>query len=415
MKATTLGFLSLVALLTLSVWFFTPRPTQTVRVGVLHSLSGTMSMSEKGVADVTLAAFNELNARGGIMGHQVRPILADGASHNARFASEAEALIRDRNVKAIFGCWTSSSRKEVKRIVEQYDNLLFYPVQYEGFEASPNIVYLGQTPNQQIRPAVKFAMDRLGKTFYLVGSDYIFPRAANFYIKDIASMFGITIAGEAYVPLGSNDFAAIVETIRTRRPAVIFSTLNGDRNFHFFKGLYDAGIDADRIPVISLSIGDTEIRQMGEKLPREALVGHYAALSYFATIDSPENLAFGEFLRRNRIDSPPSDAMEGAYNAVQIYKQAVEECQSFDPRIVRRCLPMQSVNAPGGVIYLDATNNHAWKKSRIARINGSLDFDIVFESPKAIRPQNYPPHRPIAFWNDLMKSYHHPRSPGGQP
>jgi urea transport system substrate-binding protein len=194
-----------------------PDKTSSIKVGVLHSLSGTMKISEKDVADVTVAAFQEINANGGILGHRIEPIVVDGKSNPEQFGIEAKKLIQEKKVKAIFGCWNSSSRKEVKPVVEKYNHLLFYPVQYEGFETSPNIVYLGQTPNQQIRPAIKYAMDHFGKTFFLVGSDYIFPHAANLYIKDFSSVLKNRVVGEAYLPLGGKNFKEIVQDIKLKK------------------------------------------------------------------------------------------------------------------------------------------------------------------------------------------------------
>lgn len=376
-----------------------------VRVGILHSLSGTMEISEREVAMVTAAAFEEINERGGIMGRRIVPLVADGASDPCTFAREARRLIEHDGVKALFGCWTSASRKAVKPIVEQNNGLLFYPVQYEGFEASPNIVYLGQVPNQQIRPAIKYAIDHFGKRFYLVGSDYVFPRAANRYIRDLAGIMEAGIVGETYIPLGGSDFAATAARIKALKPDVIFNTLNGENNLYFFRALYEEGVRASDIPVISFSIGENEVKKMGKKIPVDALAGHYAAASYFDSIESKENESFKAFLKRHRIRSSPGDAMEAAYNGVQIYKQAVMECGSFDPRIVARCLPMQSYYGAEGIVYIDASNNHAWKTSRIGRITPSLSFEIVFDSMQPIQPQNYPTYKTIEEWESIVQGF----------
>lgn len=380
----------------------------TVKVGILHSLSGTMAISETSVAEVSVAAFEEINENGGILGHTIVPVLRDGKSDPRTFAEEAETLIEEEKVKALFGCWTSSSRKEVKRIIEKHNHLLFYPVQYEGFEASANIIYLGQTPNQQIRPAIKYAIDHFGTEFALVGSDYIYPHAANLYIKDMAAILGLHLRGEYYKKLGERDFKTIVEKIKKNPPRVIFNTLNGDSNLYFFRELYRQGIRASTLPVISFSIGDTEIQQMGKVLPPEALIGHYASWSYFSALDSGKNRAFKDFLKKYRIDAVATDAMEAAYNGVQIYKQAVEECRSFEPFIVRRHIPMQSFEGPGGIIYIDPRNNHAWKSSRIAQINRALTFDIVYDSSAPIEPQNYPSYKSVQEWNEQMSQFYIP-------
>lgn len=399
-------FITVVVFAASAIWMFLPKKLPVVNVGVLHSLSGTMAISEKEVAEVTIAAFKEINEKGGILGHKIEPILADGRSDPTIFAQEAQNLIQNKHVKAIFGCWTSSSRKEVKPVVEHYNNLLFYPVQYEGFEASPNIIYLGQTPNQQIRPAIKYAIDHFGKDFFLVGSDYIFPHAANLYIKDMASILGIRVKGESYIPLGGTDFKAIVHAIKTQKPKVILNTLNGDSNLYFFRELHDQGIHASDIPIISFSIAETEIQKMGEQIPHDALIGHYASWSYFGSLKSKENTEFKAFLKKYHINAIPSDAMEAAYNGVHIYKQAIEECGSFEPQIVQRCIPMQSFSGAGGILYIDPNNNHSWKNSRIGRINNTLTFDIVYDSMTPIQPENYPAYKSVQEWNEQMELYH---------
>lgn len=406
MQKKILIILFLVLLVTIGVWVFLLKKAPSTPVGILHSLTGTMAISEKEVAQVTLAAFKEINEQGGILGHQIEPVISDGESNPAIFARKAQKLIRTNHVKAIFGCWTSSSRKEVKPIIEHYNNLLFYPVQYEGFEASPNIIYLGQTPNQQIRPAIKYAIDHFGKDFFLVGSDYIFPRAANLYIKDMAAILGVNVKGEFYVPLGGTDFSAIVHAIKIQKPKVILNTLNGDSNLYFFRELYAQGIDSSKIPVISFSIAEEENQKIGEKIPHEALIGHYASWSYFGSLKSKENSAFKIFLKKNHINALPTDAMEAAYIGVHIYKQAVEECGSFEPTIVIRCVPMQSFNGAGGILYIDPNNNHSWKNSRIGRINRSLLFDIVYDSVTPIQPENYPAYKSVQEWNNQMEEYH---------
>lgn len=385
------------------LWWMFYKNIPSIKVGVLHSMSGMMAISERSVADVTIAAFSEINEQGGILGHQIEPVLADGKSDPEWFGREAQRLIEKEGVKAIFGSWTSSSRKEVKRVVEHRNNLLFYPVQYEGFESSPNIIYLGQTPNQQIRPAIKYAIDHFGQNVFLIGSDYLFPRAANLYIKDIGSILGLKIKGEFYVPMDRNDFKAVVAAIKIQKPDVIFNTLNGESNLYFFRELDIQGIHASDIPVISFSIGETESRKMMAKIPDEALIGHYASWSYFSSLESKENRAFKRFLKRYGITSAPSDAMESAYNGVHIYKQAVEECGSFDPSIVQQCIPMQGFSGAGGILYIDPKNNHSWKASRIGKINRSLGFDIVYDSITPIQPETYPTYKSVEEWERLTE------------
>jgi urea transport system substrate-binding protein len=202
----------------------------SIKIGVLHSFSGTMQESERHVADAVVLAVDEINENGGVLGKDIEIVAADGRSDPKVFAKEAKRLIEQEKVKAIFGCWTSASRKAVKPIVEEYNNLLFYPVQYEGLEMSKNIFYTGMVANQQLFPAVKWASKNLGGRFYLVGSDYIFPRTANFILKDLAGFHSCTILGEKYIPLGGKDVKSIVDDIEKTKPSVIFNTINGDSN-----------------------------------------------------------------------------------------------------------------------------------------------------------------------------------------
>ena len=225
-------------------------------MGVLHSLSGTMAISEKSVVDATLLAIGEINEQGGLLGRKIEPVVADGKSDWPTFASEAERLIAQEEVSTVFGCWTSASRKTVKPVFEKHDHLLFYPVQYEGLEACPNIVYTGAAPNQQIIPAVRWCFEHLGRKFFLVGSDYVFPRTANEIIRDqLRSLHG-EIVGEQYILLGSEDVQDAVQSIVAAKPDVILNTINGDTNVAFFRELRAAGITPEKIPTMSFSIAD---------------------------------------------------------------------------------------------------------------------------------------------------------------
>src|SRR5262249_17250382 len=246
---------------------------EPIRIGVLHSLTGTMAFSERPVIEATLLAIEDLNAQGGLLGRRLEAITADGQSEPATFASEAERLITQDKVAALFGCWTSASRKYIRPVVERHNQLLFYPVQYEGLELSPNIVYAGASPNQQIIPAVKWLFDNLGKRFFLVGSDYVFPRTANAIIKDQVGALQGEIVGEEYILLGSRDVEGVVEKIARVRPSVILNTINGDSNVAFFQALRKRGIRAEDTPVMSFSIAEGEVGAIGG----DVLAGDYAA------------------------------------------------------------------------------------------------------------------------------------------
>ena len=255
-----------------------------VKIGILHSMNGTMSFSERDLVDVISLAIREINSEGGLLGKKLQPVLADGASNWDQFAIEAENLIIKEQVAVIFGCWTSSCRKSVKPVIEKHHHLMFYPLQYEGLELSPNIIYTGATPNQQIIPSIHWALENIGKRIYLVGSDYIFPRTANMLIKDQLKSRGITPLGEAYLPLSSSNFAEILKEIAKLKPDLVVNTINGDSNVHFFKGISAL----NGIKVLSYSIGEPEVREIGINL----MQGHYAAWNYFQSIESEENKRF---------------------------------------------------------------------------------------------------------------------------
>jgi urea transport system substrate-binding protein len=370
-----------------------------IRVGVLHSLSGTMAISARPVTESTLMAIDELNAAGGLLGRSIEAVVRDGASDPATFAREAERLISVDRAVATFGCWTSSGRKEVKPIVEQHRHLLFYPVQYEGLEASPFIVYTGATPNQQIIPAVTWALDNLGRRFFLVGSDYVFPRTAHAIIRHVTDAIGAEIVGEAYAPLGARDLAGIVETIERARPDVILNTINGDSNAAFFQALRRAGISPAEIPTVSFSIAETELATMGVN----AFVGDYAAWNYFQSIDSEENRRFVEALRRRLgPGATASDPMEAAYLGVHLWARAVQEAGTTETAAVLQMLADQSFPAPEGVVYVDGLTHHTWKTVRIGRIRGDGQFDIVWTSGRPVRPTPFPAYRSRAEWEAFL-------------
>jgi urea transport system substrate-binding protein len=368
-------------------YFMQGKSNSSIRVGILHSQTGVMAISELSVIDATMLAIDEINASGGLLGRNIEPILGDGASDWPTFAAQAEKLITKDNVEVVFGCWTSASRKMVKPIFEKYDHLLFYPVQYEGVENSPNIIYTGAVPNQQIFPGVTWAFYNLGKTFFLVGSDYIFPRVANELIKKQVDAIGGTIVGEAYQPLNGAQFKKIVQDIIKAKPQVIISTINGSSNITFFKELRSAGITPDKIPTVSFSIAEEEFKVLSVK----DFVGDYAAWNYFQSIDSPENKKFVQaFKKRYGESRVMSDPLEAAYFGVYLWAQAVKNAGTAKVRLVKEKLKVQGMDAPEGVVYIDANNNHTWKIVRIGKILENGQFKQVWSSIKAICPIPFP-------------------------
>ncbi len=407
MKRTLVLLWLLLLAAALAYWLHPRRALRPVKVGILHSLTGTMAMSEKPVIDATLFAIEELNRNGGVLGHAIVPVVADGGSDPARFAAEARRLIEQEGVAAIFGCWTSASRKEVKPVVEASGNLLVYPLQYEGVEESANIVYTGSVPNQQIKPAVKWSLDHLGNRFYLLGSDYIFPRLANRLIRDMAGYLGGEILAERYAAMGSDDFSTVAGEIDRLRPSVVFNTLNGSANLAFFAALKARHLTAAQVPVFSFSLAETEVQALIARLGNETMTGHYASWAYFQTLAGDANRAFvARFRKRFGADTPITDPMVSAYMGVRLWSQAATEAASFDPVAVHRHFARQSGYGPGGIVYIDDDNFHAWKPVRIGRINAQGQFEVVWDSHKPIRPEPYPNQEDKERWQNLERRLH---------
>ncbi len=387
-----------------SLWYFQEKnrllSRLPIKVGILHSLTGTMAFSEKAVADATLLAIEELNESGGLLGRKVEAILVDCKSDWPSFAKEAERLITVEHVSVIFGCWTSASRKTVRPVFEKYNHLLFYPVQYEGLEESPNIIYTGAAPNQQIIPAVLWCFENLGKRFFLVGSDYIFPRVANEIIRDYTTAIGAEIVGEEYLLLGSRDVDGIIQKIKKAKPDVILNTVNGDSNVPFFERLKSEGVTPDVIPVMSFSIGENELRL----LEPESMVGNYACWNYFQSIDNSVNKLFlNNFRKKYGAEKVVNDPLEAAYISVHLWAQAVREAGMDDVNEVRIVLGNQSFDAPEGLVYVDPTNRHIWKTVRIGRIRSNGQFEIVWDSNKPVQPLPYPRTRSKSEWNSFLQ------------
>lgn len=358
----------------------------TVKVGILHSLSGTMAISETSVRDAEMLAIKEINAAGGVLGKQIVVAQEDGASEPQIFAEKARKLIQNDKVATIFGCWTSASRKAVKPVVEETGALLWYPVQYEGMEMSPNIMYMGAAPNQQAVPAVDFCVEKFGKKIFLVGSDYVFPRTANKIIKAQLAALGGTCAGEEYTPMGHTDYATIVSKIAAAKPDCVINTLNGDSNVAFFKQLTDAGLTAAKCPVMSFSIAEEEVGGVGI----DNLKGHYVAWNYYQTTDTPENKKFvadykAAYGERRVTDDP----IEAGYIGVYLWKMACEKAGSFDVEKVKAAAKGLEFQAPEGKVTLDGENQHIYKPVRIGKINGEGLIDEVWATKGAVKPDPY--------------------------
>ncbi|WP_436794687.1 urea ABC transporter substrate-binding protein [Actinospongicola halichondriae] len=357
----------------------------TVELGFLNSTSGVMAISEQTVRDSLMLATEEINAAGGILGKQIEFIEEDGQSEPTVFAEKINKLLTEDEVAAVFGGWTSASRKAMLPVVEGANGLLFYPVQYEGLEASENIYYTGATTNQQIIPAMDFLASEGVETLFLAGSDYVFPRTANKIIKQYAAELGIEIVGEEYVPLDSDDWTTQVAKIAAAKPDFVFNTINGSSNVGFIKAYYEAGLGADNSPIISVSIAEEEAPAMGEDL-----TGQFAAWNYFQSIDSPTNTTFIEaFQGEYGADRPTSDPMEAAYTSLYLYKGMVEKAESFCVDAVNAASDGVSFDAPEGTVTVDGDNHHIAKVGLIGQINEDNQFDIVWSSEEPIEPDPF--------------------------
>ncbi|QEG02148.1 Aliphatic amidase expression-regulating protein [Stieleria maiorica] len=400
------GIVGSVLVLGLLLWSFRPSvPTPTtpqgepIKVGVLQSLSGTMSASGNSVIDATLLAIEEINQSGGLLGRPVKAVVADGRSDTQVYAREAERLITEEQVCTVFGCWTSASRKTVRPIIEKHDHLLVYPLQYEGMEESPNIVYLGAAPNQQIIPAVTWAVENLNrKRFFLIGSDYVFPRTASEVIKDQLSEMDAEVVGEMYVPLGSSEFAPVVQAILQTKPDLILNSLNGDSNVAFFRAIRAADINRDDTPCLSFSIGEQELRG----LEIASVDGDYLASTYFQSLDTPANEAFLARFKAVHPHRVVSDPMENAYAGVHLWAQAVREAESIEPKTIRRAMLGQQFAAPEGQVRIDPETQHCFQIPRIGQIQGDGQIRIVWSADQAVRPEPYPPSRTAEDWKAFL-------------
>jgi urea transport system substrate-binding protein len=407
MNRRLVALLVVVILSGMAIWWapqLLNRTAPPIRVGILHSRTGPMKISEESMIDGEILALEEIRSKGGFWGRQVEWVIADGRSDWPTYAREAQRLIDEEKVSVIFGCWTSASRKSVKPVVEQNHHLLIYPMAYEGLERSPNIIYTGAAPNQQVIPALSWCYEVLkARKFFLVGSDYVWPHCVNEIAKDQIKALGAQCVGESYVLFGSTKVDAAVEAIRKASPDVIVSTVVGDSNGPFYQRLHAAGILPGRSPVLSFSIAEDELR----KLPLSVMVGDYAAWNYFQSIDREENREFvRKFQKRYGAERVTSDVIVAAYNSVLLWAQAVNEAETDDVAAVIGAIGRQSLNAPEGTVTVDDETQHTWRPVYVGRIRGDGQFDLVWSSGKSVRPIPYPRSRSQADWELFLEGLH---------
>ncbi|MFC7299512.1 urea ABC transporter substrate-binding protein [Herminiimonas aquatilis] len=401
LKATALGAFAFCA----SSWLPAAFAADTIKVGILHSLSGTMAISETSLKDVALMTIEEINANGGVMGKKLEPVIVDPASNWPLFAEKARQLISQDKVSVVFGCWTSVSRKSVLPVFKELNSLLFYPVQYEGEELEKNVFYTGAAPNQQAIPATEYLMSKEGggaKRFVLLGTDYVYPRTTNKILRSFLNSKGVKDSdiSEVYTPFGHSDYQTIVANIKkfaAGGKTAVISTINGDSNVPFYKELGNAGLKATDVPVVAFSVGEEELRGVDTK----PLVGHLAAWNYFESVKNPVNAAFIKKWKAYAVAKKlpnantvvTNDPMEATYVGLYMWKQAVEKAKSTDTDKVIAAMAGQTFKAPSGyTLTMDATNHHLHKPVMIGEIKADGQFNVVNKTKTTIRAQPWSPY-----------------------
>jgi len=384
---------------------FSAQAEDTIKVGIMHSLSGTMAISETPLKDVALMTIDEINAKGGVLGKKLEPVVVDPASNWPLFAEKSRQLLAQDKVAAVFGAWTSVSRKSALPVFEELNGLLFYPVQYEGEEMSPNVFYTGAAPNQQAIPAVEYLLSEDGgsaKRFFLLGTDYVYPRTTNKILREFLHSKGVADKDieEVYTPFGYSDYQTIVSDIKkfsAGGKTAVVSTINGDSNVPFYKELANQGIKATDIPVIAFSVGEEELRGIDTK----PLVGQLAAWNYFQSLDNPTNKQFVEdykaYAKKKNLPNADTvvtnDPMEATYVGLNMWAQAVEKAGTTDVDKVRAAMAGQTFKAPDGyTLVMDETNHHLHKPVMIGEVGPDGQFEVVWQTEAPVRAQPWSPY-----------------------
>lgn len=397
--------LASLALAASALWAQPAMAQETIKVGILHSLSGTMAISETVLKDIALMTIDEINAKGGVLGKKLEPVVVDPASNWPLFAEKAKQLISQDKVAVMFGCWTSVSRKSVLPVVEELNGLLFYPVQYEGEELSKNVFYTGAAPNQQAIPAVDYLASKEGggaKRWVLLGTDYVYPRTTNKILRAYLKSKGVKESDidEKYTPFGHSDYQTIVADIKkfaAGGKTAVVSTINGDSNVPFYKELGNAGLKAKDVPVVAFSVGEEELRGVDTK----PLVGHLAAWNYFMSLKNPTNDAFkkqwADYAKAKKLpgaDKPlTNDPMEATYIGIHMWKQAVEKAKSTDTDKVIAAMAGQTFPAPSGITSkMDEKNHHLHKSVFIGEVKADGQFNVVWKTPGPVKAKPWSPY-----------------------
>ena len=382
------------------------RAEDTIKVGILHSLSGTMAISETALKETALMTIDDINKHGGVLGKKLEPVVVDPASDWPLFATKARELISQKKVAVVFGCWTSVSRKSVLPVFKELNSILFYPVQYEGEELQKNVFYTGAAPNQQAIPAVEYLMSKEGgsaKRWVLLGTDYVYPRTTNKILRAFLKSKGVAEEDimEEYTPFGHSDYQTIIAKIKKfsaegKKTAVV-STINGDSNVPFYKELGNAGLKATEVPVVAFSVGEEELRGVDTK----PLVGELAAWNYFESVKNPTNAAFIKMYRTwakdhklpNYETAVTNDPMEATYIGIHMWKQAVEKAKTTDTDKVIAAVAGQTFQAPSGFKEeMDPKNHHLHKPVMIGEVKADGQFNVVWKTKTTIKAQPWSPY-----------------------
>lgn len=372
-------------------------------VGLLHSRTGPLALNEKAMLDAEILAIEEINEAGGLLGRRIKYVVADGESDPRSFTREARRLIEIEKADVIFGAMTSACRRAIDDVVTPADHLFIFPSNYEGMDFSPNVICAGPLPNQQVIPAVTWCRETLkAQKFFLVGSDDVLSYAVNTIIKDQLKALGGDCVGEGFATIEGRGIADLVATIKKAKPDVVLSSVVGDANKEFYQAMADAGLTAEKTPVISFTIGEEDLRE----LPADAVAGHYAAWGYFQSLDSPKNQEFvAKFQKRWGANRPTSDPVVSAYNGVKLWAQAVDEAQSAETDQVRKHLRRQSRASAAGIISIDYATFHSWRPFHLGKARRDGQFDIVWSLVRPIRPVPFPLFRSRSYWEAAVEKW----------
>lgn len=366
----------------LIILFFFSNPThEVIKVGILHSTSGPLAVSEGPLIDALLLGIEEINKAGGLLGKKLEPIIADGMSDPAIFEQQAQELLTEYHVDVIFGCWTAESRQKVKPLVEKHNRLLFYSIQYEGTDESDNIVYVGAAPNQQIIPGISYCLNNFGKRFFMVGSNDIYSRVSHDIIEEYLKRVGGELVNSSFITDPHTELTDVIDSIKQTKPDVIINTLVGEQNRPFFRELFAAHIKPDNQPIISFGVGEAEIDEIGAPY----CAGSYASSSYFSSLASEENHSFlAKMHHKYGITKRVGEPEACAYASLHLWAQAVKQTGSLQTLFVRQALYNQNYDAPEGVIVIDSRKLVSWKQARIGKITPEGEFRILWDSQKPI-------------------------------